>query len=180
MVELAEIQAAYYMVAATGVLVAAMYYILNLKETMKNRRATFANNLQQFWLTEEGQQRYMEVLNMQFSDFEDFKRKYDSSVSSQLFAKRGSILTSYDTMGRQYRDRTIELNMFGSATAFAIVIMWLKFKPIIEGYRGWQYPKDAYSDFEYLANALQKVMVDNDPECMKKINTLFTTPLVAQ
>jgi hypothetical protein len=30
MVDLAEIQAAYYMVAATGVLVAAIYYVMNL------------------------------------------------------------------------------------------------------------------------------------------------------
>jgi hypothetical protein len=33
---LAEIQAAYYMVAATGVLVAAVFYILNLQTQRKN------------------------------------------------------------------------------------------------------------------------------------------------
>jgi hypothetical protein len=39
MVDLAEIQAAYYMVAATGVLVAAIYYVLNLRNTIDNRKA---------------------------------------------------------------------------------------------------------------------------------------------
>ena len=47
MVELAEIQAAYYIVAATGVLVAATYYILNLRETNKNRRITLTNTMMQ-------------------------------------------------------------------------------------------------------------------------------------
>ena len=45
MVELAEIQAVYYMVAATGVLVAAVFYMFNLRETMRNRKATFNNNV---------------------------------------------------------------------------------------------------------------------------------------
>jgi len=37
MVEFQDIQAAYYMVAATGVLIAAAYYILNLRVSMRNQ-----------------------------------------------------------------------------------------------------------------------------------------------
>ena len=37
MVDLAEIQAAYYMVAATGVLEAAVFYILNLRISQRNQ-----------------------------------------------------------------------------------------------------------------------------------------------
>jgi hypothetical protein len=36
MVDLAEIQAAYYMVAATGVLVAAVYYVMTIRTTQRN------------------------------------------------------------------------------------------------------------------------------------------------
>ncbi|MGD0805670.1 MAG: hypothetical protein ABSA11_16535 [Candidatus Bathyarchaeia archaeon] len=56
----------------------------------------------------------------------------------------------------------------------------MKFKPIIEGYRGWEYPKDAFSDLEYLANALSKRFSDSDPDFMKKVNTFFTTATVNQ
>jgi hypothetical protein len=49
MVELFEIQSAYYMVAATGVLVAAIYYIMNMRYNMKAREMeicqTFCFNL---------------------------------------------------------------------------------------------------------------------------------------
>jgi len=37
MVDLAEIQAAYYMVAATGVLVAAAYYLMNIRTNQRNQ-----------------------------------------------------------------------------------------------------------------------------------------------
>jgi len=40
MVDLAEIQAAYYMVAATGVLVAAVYYVMNLRISQRNQELT--------------------------------------------------------------------------------------------------------------------------------------------
>jgi hypothetical protein len=40
MVDLGEIQAAYYMVAATGVLVAAAYYVLNIRTNRRNQELT--------------------------------------------------------------------------------------------------------------------------------------------
>ena len=39
MVGLTEIQTAYYMVAATGVLIAAVYYVLNMRVTLQTRQA---------------------------------------------------------------------------------------------------------------------------------------------
>jgi len=39
MVDLAEIQAAYYMVAATGVLMAAIYCTFNIRQSIPNRKA---------------------------------------------------------------------------------------------------------------------------------------------
>ena len=40
MVDLAEIQAVYYLVAATGVLVAAIYYISNMRISQRNMKNT--------------------------------------------------------------------------------------------------------------------------------------------
>ena len=172
MVDLAEIQAAYYMVAATGVLVAAVFYVVNLRETSKNRQATTSNNIQQLFLTEEWQQRFLEVMSMQWTDFNDFKKKYDSTVNPQSSVKRNSILVQYDNLGRQYRSGIISLNAFGSVSAYALVLTWLKFKPIIEGYRGVEYPKDGFSDFEYIADAFVKRLTDSDADFMKTIDTL--------
>ena len=119
MVTIEEIQAAYYMVAATGVLVAAAFYVLNLRETIKNRRATTTNNMLQFFYSEEGQQRYIEVLNMQWSDFEDFKKKFDSSTNTKFFAQRASTLSSFNALGQQYRNGIISLETFDDLTARA-------------------------------------------------------------
>jgi hypothetical protein len=80
MVSIEEIQAAYYMVAATGVLIAAVFYILNLrvqqenmKGTAKNRRATLTNNILQTFLSDEGMAKFLELLSMEWTDFDDFE-----------------------------------------------------------------------------------------------------------
>jgi hypothetical protein len=62
MVTLEEIQSAYYMVAATGVLVAAVFYILNMMETTRNRRMALTNNLMQNFTSEEGSKRWAELM----------------------------------------------------------------------------------------------------------------------
>ncbi len=180
MVDLAEIQTAYYMVAATGVLVAAAFYIMNLRETTRNRRATFANNLMQNMQNPEWQQNYMEALNMQWSDFEDFKRKYDSSISEESYGRRMSVWSNWDILGWQLRRGLVDVDSFTELWALGAVMSWRKFKPGVEGYRGWQYPKGTFRDWEYLAGVLEKKMMDDDPDFAKKMDTFFTTPPVNQ
>ena len=183
MVDLVVLQSASYVAAAIGVCVAAAYYVMtlrvqqaNMREAIISRRATFSSNQSQYTCSEEWLHMLFDVIHMRWSDFEDFKKRYDSSANTQFFAKRASVLSSFNALGQQYRNGIISLDAFDSLTSFSLVLTWLKFKPIIEGYRGWQYPKDALSDFEYLANALQKRLGVSDPSFMEKMNTFFTTP----
>ena len=175
-----DVQTLTTMFGGIGIGVAAIYYIFNLRETMKNRRVTMANNIQQNLLTEDWQLRFIEVLNMQWSDFEDFKRKYDSSVDTKSFAKRQTVLASYDNLGTQYLLGALDLDYFKGIAAVGIIVTWLKFKPIIEAYRSWEYPVDSFVGFEYLANALLKRYSVSDPDLMKKMNRLLSTPVKSQ
>ena len=91
------------MVAATGVLVAAAFYILNLRETMINRRINETNSLLEGFMSEEGQRRWGELLNMEWSDYDDFEKKYGSDVNLDNFAKRQSTFYLFDTLGNMLR-----------------------------------------------------------------------------
>jgi hypothetical protein len=168
------------MVAATGVLVAAVFYIANLRETTRNRKATFENNVMQNMFTPLFNQLYMEIMSMQWTDFEDFKRKYDSSVNPQNFVNRNIIWGYYDSLGKQLRQGVIDIDSFSDHWCVAVVRVWHKFKPIIEGYRGWQWPSGYYRDFEYLAVALEKKLMDEDPDFMKKFSNIISPREVHQ
>jgi len=156
MVDLAEIQAAYYMVAATGVLVAAAYYVLNMRETMKSRRLTLTSTLLQPLWTKERCRDWMELVSMEWKDLEDYRRKYDSSTNPENYALRASIWNMFDNLGKLYREGLIDLDTLQSGTAGAIQWMWIKFKPVIEMYRGAEYSKYFMENMEYVAGKLEE------------------------
>ena len=177
MVDVGLLQSLSYVAAAIGVCVAAIYYVMtlrvqqaNMKEAINNRRATFSSNQSQYACSEEWIRLFLEVVHMQWSDFDNFKRKYDSDTSPEYAAKRAVVLSRYDLLGRQYRVGLISLDDIGAASGYTMVLTWLKFKPIIEGYRGSEYPITAYSDFEYVANAMLKKLSEGDPDFVKKVN----------
>ncbi|MGD0805733.1 MAG: hypothetical protein ABSA11_16855 [Candidatus Bathyarchaeia archaeon] len=52
---------------------------------------------------------------------------------------------------------------------------WQKFKPIIEKYRGWEWPSDVYSNWEYLADALEDLQIKRDTEYKEKVSVMLST-----
>jgi hypothetical protein len=166
MVTIEEIQAAYYMVAATGVLVAAIFYILNLrtqqenlKETTRNRRATFTYNIMQPFTTKEFAKDWLNLLAMRWEDFEDFQKKYDSRVNPNNFALRLSYWNLCDSVGYQYRSGLIDIDTVYNVYGNWISLIWRKFEPVIKEYRKTDFSKGSYENFEYLANAITEMAI---------------------
>jgi hypothetical protein len=154
MVDLAEIQTAYYMVAATGVLVAAYYYVQNIKESARNRKSTFTTNLMSIIYSKDGVRDWYEIMSMQWIDFDDFSRKYDSRVNPENYIKREHYWSYLDAVGWQLRSGFLDWDTVYK-TAKGARTMWLKFKPIMDEYRRREYGLDAYVDWEYLANRME-------------------------
>jgi hypothetical protein len=80
MVTIEEIQAAYYMVAATGVLVAAAYYVMNIRTNQRNMKTTLDTRQAQLYMTiyqdltsTETIDKFIKILNMQFKDFDEYE-----------------------------------------------------------------------------------------------------------
>ena len=161
MVDLGEIQAAYYMVAATGVLVAAVFYIANLRETTRNRKATFSLALLNNVFGHEGARDYVELLSMQWTDVDDFKRKYDSSVNPENYILREHFWDVCNEIGWQYRTGLVDLDTVWRV-GLGIHLVWFKFKPIIEVYRREEYGMLMHRDWEYLAEKIDEVLSSED------------------
>jgi hypothetical protein len=149
------------LVTAASVTVAAVYYIMtlrvqqtNMKETAKNRKATFTTTLMSDFISKEGLRDYYELMSMQWVDFDDFMRKYDSRVNPENYIKREHSFTYCDSIGWALRSGVVDYDTLRRYSALRI--MWLKFKPIIEEYRRREYGMDAYMDWEYLANRMDE------------------------
>ncbi|MGD0804032.1 MAG: hypothetical protein ABSA11_08180 [Candidatus Bathyarchaeia archaeon] len=163
MVDLGEIQAAYYMVAATGVLVAAAFYIVNLRETTKNRKATFSLALMTTTFGREGARDYAELLSMQWTDADDFKRKYDSRVNPENYILREHFFDLCNEIGWQYRTGLVDLETVWRV-GLGVHLMWFKFKPIVEVYRREEWGMIYLHDWEYLAEKIDGVLSSEDKQ----------------
>jgi len=172
MVDLVEIQAAYYMVAATGVLVAAIYYIINLRTSQKNMRITLTNNLMQSQLSEESWRKWIELMNMEWKNYDDFEKKYGSDYNPDNFSKRMNLWHSYNSLGNLLRSGLADRDTLYNVGLRSTVWLWVKFKPVIEENRRRYGDKTAFSGFEYLATEMMKMARQKDPSY--KIPETFT------
>ena len=100
-------------------------------------------------------------------------KKYGWEANSELATKRYVVLARYDMMGRQYRTGLIDLDDIGAFNGYNLVWTWLKFKPIIVGGRRRGLPKNAYSDLEYAAESILKKLSEDDPDFVRKLNTIL-------
>jgi hypothetical protein len=170
MVDLSLLQSVSYIAGALGVCIAAIFYILNLrisqrnmKTTLETRKLSFVTSITSQLLSEEGQRRYGELMNMEWTDYGDFERKYGSDNNLDNYGKRMSIWNLYNTLGMLLRERLIEPELLYSINNIDPLFMWSKFKDIIAENRRRYGGKDNFSDFELLYNEILGIKLSGDP-----------------
>jgi hypothetical protein len=155
MFDLALLQSVSYIAGALGVSVAAIYYVMNLRETNKSRRITTTSNILNNFMTTENQLKYLELVKMEWKDFDDFTKKYDSRVNPENWSIRAYFWGAYDVLGYQWKEGLVDIDLIDRLTQGPEVI-WRMFGSVIQEYRKTDYASDAYKNFEDLANELTR------------------------
>jgi hypothetical protein len=165
LVDLAEIQAAYYMVAATGVLVAAIFYVLNLRATQRNMRVALTSTLMGNILDDKVWRKWLDLLYMEWSDYDDFERRYGTDAGEEGMdnaSKRLALWNYYNTLGNLLRRGLVDRETLYDANGMTCSYIWAKFRLVIEEHRRRYSGKDAYSGFEYLVNEMLRMKAERD------------------
>ena len=167
MVTIEEIQAIYYMVAATGVLVAAAYYVLNIRNNQKNqelmlksqeqsfetRQLQIFMNIYQTIMSKEFQRDSEEILHKwEWTDTDDYLKKYGNHLDEHTIA--AYIMRTYDGVGTLIRKGLVNPELVYDLTYVMVLEMWEKFEAVLyETRRRFNAPQ-VYVDFEYLYGVL--------------------------
>ena len=184
MVSIEEIQAAYYMVAATGVLVAAIYYILNLRvsqrnqeismknqelmlkaqeQTLETRRLSLIENISNHVINEDGTKRWLDLMNYDWADYAEFNDKYGSENNPEAAAKRSAQFNYYNSIGSMLRRKSVDIEELHDMNMQSCVLFWEKFRPVVEETRRRYFGRDYCRDMEFLAVEMLKYMQVRDP-----------------
>lgn len=83
MVDIFEIQAAYYMVAATGVLIAAVYCVLNIRATLQTRQAQLFMSIYSTHYSDDFTRARSEIFKWTYKDYDDYMTKYGYDVNPE-------------------------------------------------------------------------------------------------
>jgi hypothetical protein len=168
------VEITYQMVLSTlqtvGILVGIVYYITIMRNAQKARKIELVSRIYEIERSVESGIIGIELLEMEWTDFDDFLAKYDSSVNPENFAKRFHWWTYYQEVGFMLHEGIVDVDtvymLLGGRNSRT---MWEKFKPIILEFRERYEDPDFFKYFEYYADEITKYRT-------KKGLTLEITP----
>jgi len=169
---LSTLQSVSAIATAIGVCIAATYYIMNLRMTQRTLKINMTNNLLQYFSSEEGQRRWIELMNMKWSSYDEFERKYGSDNNPDNFAKRSSYFMNLNAVGHFLKAGIIDRETVYNVSTVNASWVWLKFKGFFEEHKRRYVGKDNYVGLEYLADEMMRMKLERNPEY--KFPLLFT------
>jgi hypothetical protein len=109
---------------------------------------------------------YFTLLNMEWSDYDDFERKYGSDVNPENAGTRFGLWALFDNLGYMARQGFIDLIDLYNLAGMEIVFIWAKYEPILKEQRNIYAGRDWMGNFEYLVGEILKIKLVEDPEYM--------------
>jgi hypothetical protein len=95
MIDLALLQSISYIAGALGVCIAAIFYGLNLrisqrnmKQTLETRRIGLIDSITTRIANAEGRKNYQELMNYEWTDYDNFERRYGTEYNLDSSSKR--------------------------------------------------------------------------------------------
>jgi len=150
-----DIQTISIVVASASIMLAAVYYVLQIRHQTRIRKTDLLTRLLSIYGSREHTEALMRVLALEFRDYNDFVRKYGPipSLNPDTVAFR-MISMFAEELGMLLRRGLIDPDM--AYSVFSVGILWEKLKPIVEGVRKHFDEPRLFEDFEYLYNEMKK------------------------
>lgn len=140
-----------------GLTASIFYYAFVLQNTNKTRQMQMILNIQSDRSKKEGILRYVNAMNMEWEDYEDFHHKYGMAENPEKFSEWYSYLTKFDDFGYMLKRGLIDLETMYEVSFPSIVYLWHKFEPIfIERRKQSEHSKTEMLWFQHIAEELER------------------------
>ena len=144
------------MIASAGVLVAATYYVLQIRHQTKLRQMDLFMRLYSTFMSKESSEALLIIMWLEYRDYNDFVEKYGTPSSERPVWTAYMMVTNFfNEVGMLLHRKFIDIESVDELFAFRVALFWEKLKPLIEGMRKQLNPQVARW-FEYLYNELKK------------------------
>jgi len=172
MVDITEISA---VVAATGIVVGVVYYILDLRHTTRAREMETCRLVVSDYISEQAVKRWATMMNMQWKDNKDFMEKYNYQSNPEMFGIWTSWFLAWEMMGILVKSKVVRAEEMQDLGGFSAIFAWDKFKDIIQGLRGFTWGQDGLSNAEFFAQEMLKIKMKKDANFRDKLEAWRST-----
>jgi hypothetical protein len=149
-VDITEISA---MVAAAGVLVGVVYYILDMRNQTKMRQTDLLVRLCSVWQTKDWLEAWSVVDGSRYGQT---TLDLDKIVADHRDVEVNEVVLFFDEIGVLLQMGLVDIELVERLTHGHAKRTWEKLKPAIEGYRKARNDSKLVEGFEYLYNELKK------------------------
>lgn len=157
MVDIQILQTASIGIASAGVLLAAVYYILQIRHQSKVRQTDLVVRLYSALSGRELQEAYFTVIILEFADYGDFMKRYAGGLSAvPTVAMLAQVCKFFDGIGVLLYRGLVDVGLVDDLFHAEVTRLWEKVKPIAEGRRKELNQPTYVQSFEYLYNELKK------------------------
>jgi hypothetical protein len=160
MVDLSLLQSVSYMAGALGVFLGAVYYINNMRYTLKTREIDLCRMAISEMTSESGVDCYNTAISMNWESPEDFQEKYGPGKPED--SRWVSQFLKYETLAYLIKKKLAKPETIYDLGFNGVIQFWDKFKDVIEARRK-VIGRDTFSNTEFLAGEMLRIRMQRDP-----------------
>lgn len=157
MVSFQDIQTAYYMVAATGVLVAAIYYVWNIRTTLQTRQAQLFMPIYATYNSDENIRAYSTIMGWKFKDYDDYTSKYSPEQNPDADVMHRKFNGFLEGVGVLVKRGMIDPSFVDDLMSGRVIRYWEKFGGLLKEDRVRRDLPQGSEHVEYLYNRIKPI-----------------------
>ena len=161
MVEAITFQTIFQFIQTAGIIVGIAYYIMNIQTQRKNQELQLETRQAQLFAQiflkyseVDSLINYFTVLNMKWEDYEDYQKKYDSTVNPESAARRYNEFTNFNFVGKLLKEGLIDFDLVYVMMQDTPLYQWDMWKDVIYEDRKQMYDEGWLEYWEYLADKI--------------------------
>ena len=144
-----DIQTVSIAIASTSVLIAAIYYVLQIRNQTKIRQTDLVMRLYSTFGSKEFQDAWTRIESIEFKNYDEYVKKCGLGDYAQC-------ATFFEGIGVLLQKKLIDINLVDALFSVPLKFMYERMKPIIEGNREQLHNQRVFEHFEYLYNEMKK------------------------
>jgi len=134
-----------------------MYYVVISRNTNKTRKAQIFMQLYDNFYNEEFFKKNIDIMNLEWEDFDDYWNKYGINVNPDVAAMIYSVGNYFEGVGLLVKEKLIDIKLVDDLMTGLVMRYWEKMGPIIKQERiRFNWP-EAYEWTEYLYNEIKSL-----------------------